>query len=567
MAYSSTPIAPPAARWRRDLLLLTVVFGAIYLFLLGRLPLANPDEPRYAQIPREMLAQGDWVLGRLNGIPYLEKPPLVYWTVGLCHRLFGPGEWSMRLTPALFALAGVLLTYAAARQLHGRAAGLGAAIVFGTSLMTLALARVLLLDMALTVFMSATLFCFVLGVREPPGRRRRWFFYGLYASAALATLTKGLIGFLIPGAVMFLWLLVFNQWKRLLPMQLPGGLLLFFAIAVPWHLLAAQRNPEWAEFYFVNEHWRRFTEPGHGRTEPWWFFGPVLLLGLFPWLGFIGCATSEAITGGWKRRHANADAWFLVTWAAFVFVFFNLSQSKLIPYILPMFPAMAVLIGAWLARRWAERDVPSLRRGLRVFAFTCGLLAMALLIAVLRPGVIRDVAQADALRPYGIAMAAVLMIGGVLAPWLARVRGVAAGLVTLVGTALGFFFGVILASPHFQRPDTKALALVARERVGPADRVYHYWAFFHDFLYYSERPVGLVGYIDELGVQFITPEERAARFIDDAELRRQWAGTGRVWLVVRKRDQTQPKSVFTDAAFRYHVIAETRAHRLISNQP
>ena len=553
--------------WRRDLLALTAAFGALYLFLLGRTPLANPDEARYAQIPREMLANGDWVMGRLNDTPYLEKPPLVYWTVGLCHRLFGDAEWSMRLTPAFFGLACVLLTYAAARGLQGRAAGLLAAIVFGTSLMTFALARVLLLDMTLTFFMSATLFCFILGVREPPGRRRRWLFYGLYASAALATLTKGLIGFLIPGAVMFLWLVVSNQWKRLLPMHLPAGLLLFFAIAAPWHILAAQRNPAWTEFYFVNEHWRRFTDSGHGRTEPWWFFGPVLLFGLFPWIGFLGCSISAAVEGGWKRRHENADAWFLVTWAAFVFVFFNLSQSKLIPYLLPMFPAMAVLIGGWLARRWVEGSAQALRRGLRVCAFLCGLLSVALLIGVLKPGVIRETEQAAALRPYGIAMAIVLLLGGVLAPWAARVRGVTAGLATLLGTTVGFFILIVLAAPGFQRPDTKALALVARERMAPADRVYHYWAFFHDFVYYTNRPVGLVSYIDELEVQFISPAEHAARFIDDAELRRQWAGPGRVWLVVRKRDQGWPKSVFADPTFRYHLIAESAAHSLLSNQP
>lgn len=366
---------------------------------------------------------------------------------------------------------------------------------------------------------------------------------------------------------MFLWLLVFNQWKRLLPMHLVGGGLLFLAIAAPWHVLAAQRQPEWAEFYFVNEHWRRFTEPGHGRTEPWWFFGAVLMLGLFPWLGFLGCSTGAAIAGGWKRRQENAEAWFLVTWAAFVFLFFSKSQSKLIPYLLPMFPALAVLIGPWLARRWIEGDAAPLRRGLRVFSFMCGLLAVALLIAVLRPGVFRDLEQAAALRPYGIGMALVLMTGGVLAPWFARVRGPAAGLVTVVGTTVGFFVGIVLAAPGFQRPGTKELALVARARVAPTDRVYHYWAFFHDFVYYAERTVGLVSYVDELEVQFISPAERAARFIDDAELRRQWSGPGRVWLVVRKRDQALPKAVFADPAFRYHLIAETHAHSLISNQP
>ena len=564
MPLPSTPASAGVVPWKRDLLLLALVFGALNLFLLGRTPLANPDEGRYAQIPREMRTTGDWVTPRLNGIPYFEKPPLVYWTVGACQAVLGPGEWSVRLTPALFGLGGVLLTYAATRRLHGRNAGLAAAAVLGTSLLYFALSRVLLLDMAVSVLMSATLFCFILGVREPPSVRRRWLFYGLYASAALATLTKGLIGFLVTGAVMFLWLLVFDQWKRLRPLYLPSGALVFLAIAAPWHVLAAQRNAGWAEFYFVREHWHRFTTTEHGRFEPWWYFAPVLLLGIFPWTGFFFGAVREAVAGGWQRRKENADAWFFVTWIAFVFLFFSKSHSKLIPYILPVFPAIAALIGRWLARRWDEGDAARLRFGFSAFAFLCGLLGMAVLVAVLKPGAIRDPLQAAALRPFGIALAAIFLLGGVSAPWAARVRGMAAGLGTLVATTTGFFLVLVMAAPAFQRPSTKELAQFAADRMQRKDRVYHYWAFFHDFVYYSQRAVGLVSYIDELEVQFLDPAERAARFIDDAELRRQWDGAGRIWVVVRKRNFADFQKNVADSC---PLIRESRGHYLVSNQP
>lgn len=561
--------------WLRDLAVLVAVFGALYLFLLGRLPLANPDEGRYAQIPREMAATGDWVTPRLNGIPYFEKPPLVYWTVGAAQRFFGPGEFAVRLTPALFALAGVLITYATARRLHGRDAGLFSAIVLGTAGLYFVLSRILLLDMAVSVLMSATLCCFILGVREPAGPRRRWFFYGLYASAALATLAKGLIGVLIPGAVMFFWLLIFNQWRRLRPLHLPTGVLLFLAIAAPWHVLAAQRNPEWTHFYFVHEHWERFTTTAHDRAAPFWFFIPVILLGLFPWIGFLGCATSDALAGekgglrgAWAARKQNADAWFFVTWAGFIFLFFSKSQSKLIPYILPVFPALAVLIGAWLARRAAANEPRALRRGLGVFAFLCGLLAIALVTAVVKPAAFKlPFEQAEALRPFGFAMAATLFLGAVGATFATRARGVAAGAGTMALTMIAFCATLVLAAPHVQRAGTKELARIAGERVAPGEPVFHYWAFFHDFVYYTGKPVGLVSYIDELEVQFMPPAEKAARFIDEAGLRRQWSGPARVWLVVRKRDQRQPKSVFADPAFQYHVVAETPAHSLISNRP
>ena len=561
------PASPATGGWGRDVWLLLLAFGALNFFLLGRLPLANPDEARYGEIPREMIAAGDWVTPRLNDVPYFEKPPLVYWTVAVSRVWFGPGDFAARLTPALFGLGGILLTYIAGRRLYNRFTGLAAAVVLGTCLIYFALSRILLLDMAVSVLVSATLFGFILGVNEPAGPRRRGWFYGLYAAAALATLAKGLIGFALPGAVMFLWLLVFNQWRRLLPMYLPSGVALFLALAAPWHLLAAQRNPGWADFYFVHEHWERFTTKAHGRYEPFWFFAPIVLLGLFPWVGFLFSAVREAVAGGWARRRENATAWFLVTWVAFIFLFFSKSQSKLIPYILPVYPALAVLIGAWVARRWAERAVSPLRVELRVFAFLAGLLGAALIITVLKPGLIRDTEQAVAVRPYGLAMGGVLLIGSVLAPWFARRRGVVAGLATVVVTIVAFYVGLLLAAPALHRPSTRELAAVAREKVKPADAVYHYWGFFHDFVYYSGRAVGLVNHLDELEVQFLTEAERNARFIKEDELRRQWVGPGRVWLLVRKRDQQHPESVFADPAFRYHLIAETPAFSLVSNQP
>ena len=127
----------------------------------------NPDEGRYAEVPREMIATGDWVTPRLDGVNYFEKPPLMYWAVAACLRVLGPGELSVRLAPPVFALGGVLLAYAAARRLFGRPAGIGAAVVLGTSAFYAGLARLLILDMAVSVLMSATLFCFILGIREP----------------------------------------------------------------------------------------------------------------------------------------------------------------------------------------------------------------------------------------------------------------------------------------------------------------------------------------------------------------------------------------------------------------
>jgi 4-amino-4-deoxy-L-arabinose transferase-like glycosyltransferase len=563
---SSHSPAPATPSWKRDLLLLVLAFGALFFFRLGSYPLSNPDEGRYAEIPREMVESGDYVTPRLNGVNYFEKPPLVYWTTAACLKLFGPSEWSMRATPALFALMGVLVTYAAARRMYGRETGLISAAVLGTSILYFAIARIMLLDMAVSVLMAATLFCFILGVREAPGARRRWFFYGLYASAALATLTKGLIGVLVTGAVMFLWLLIFNQWKRLRPMHLPTGILLFLAIAAPWHILAAQHNQTWAHRYFVYEHWERFTTPAASRPGAWHYFVWIVIAGLIPWIGFLGSAVRDAVRGGWAKRKENADAWFFLTWAVFIFLFFSKSHSKLAPYILPIFPALAVLIGAWLGKIVQQPDAAKrMRLGLGLFSFFCGLLGLALCVVVTKPTLVRmQPEQAADLRGLAYALAAVLYIGGIVGPWLVRNRSPRAGVIGLAGTMALFFAILTVAAPHIAKPGTKALADLVTAQAKPGDRVVHYHEFFHDFTFYARRVVDVVEFQGELELEEDAAARASGRFMNEATFRTLWTGPGRVWFMARKKDLTELKA---DATFRYHLLGETRDHCLFSNQP
>jgi 4-amino-4-deoxy-L-arabinose transferase-like glycosyltransferase len=548
------------------MILLAVLFGALFAWRLGSAPLLNPDEGRYAEVPREMVASGDWVTPRLDGVPYFEKPPLMYWAVAACERYLGPGEWSLRVAPALFSLAGLLMVYGAARKLYGRDAGLWSAIVLGTSLLYFAFAHLLGLDVAVSVLVSATLFCFILAVREEPGRARRLLFWGLYLSAALATLTKGLMGFLIPGAIMFLWLLLLGQWRRLRPMHLPTGIVLFLAVTAPWHVLVARRNPDWTHFYFVYEHWERFFDKGHGRYQPFWFFIPIVLLGLFPWTGFAWSAFRDALAGGWARRRENAEAWFLAIWAGFIFLFFSKSQSKLIPYILPVFPPVAVLVGRWLAVVLPSPEAfARMRTGLRTFGFLCGLIAAALCVAVLAPHLIHEPGQAQQLRPYAYIIAGILCLGGLRALIPRPGAGSARGAIVAMTATLVFLGGVLLlAVPVIDVRSTKDVALEARGLIRPGDRVYHYHGFFHDFTYYTGNVVGLVRYSDELELPFLDATERQARFIDDAEFRKEWEGPGRVFAVARIRDT---RELFADPDFHYHLVATGLHHYLFSNQP
>lgn len=570
----------PASSWWRDLALLALALGALFFFRLGSYPFSNPDEGRYAEIPREMLATGDFVTPRLDGVNYFEKPPLVYWVTAASERLFGLNEWAVRAVPVLFALWGVLLTYTAARRLHGRNAGLAAAVVLGTSVLWFVVGHIPILDMAVSVFMAWALFSFLLAVREPAGPRRRWLFYQLYTAMALATLTKGFMGFLVTGAVMFLWLLVCHQWKRLRPLHLPTGALLFLAIAAPWHVLAALRNPTWAHRYIVYEHFLRFlTDTATGHAGPWWYFIPIVLLGLFPWTGFLLAAGRDALRGGWARRAENAEAWFFVTWAGFIFLFFSASHSKLAPYILPIFPALAMLIGAWLARTIdAAEGAKRFRFGLGVFAFVCGLLAVALVVVVARPALVRmDAPQAQALQVPAFTMAAVLLLGGIVAPWLAKRHGPRPALAALVATVAAMFVGLQFAAPQISKPGTKSLALFVREHARPGDRVVHYHDFSHDFTFYAGRTVDVVDGKGELEVEEDAAAQASGRFMSEADFRRLWDQPGRIFAVARKRDVETPPGtapagagpplLFADPTFHYLKLAESPDHILFSNQP
>lgn len=576
-----------SGRWR-DLCLLAVVFGVLFSVALGRAELGNPDEGRYAEIPREMVASGDWVTPRLNGVAYFEKPPLVYWLVAICQVAFGPGEWALRITPVGFAVLGVVLTYLMVRRLSTRPAAVIAAGVLGTSLFYFAIGRLLLLDMVVSVLITATLGCFIAGVREPPGPRRRAMFYGLYVSASLATLSKGLIGFLLPGAVMFLWLLVFNQWQRLRPFYLPTGLLLFAVVAVPWHVLAAQRNPTWAHFYFVHEHWERFTTATHGRVRPWWFFVPLVVFGFWPWTGFFPGALRAAV-GRWRERAQNSDAWFLVVWAGFIFAFFSLSHSKLPPYVLPVFPPLAALAGIGVARQIEGGQARELRWAIDAAAGLGGLLAIALVGAVMWPALVKlDETQTMNLRPLAAVMAAILTIGSGSAIALVRSRGFRAAVGAVFLTAAVFLAVLGFATADIQPGGTAELARFVKTRLPPAASVYHYHDFFHDFTYYAGRFVGTVEFHgDELELLNDRAAQASGRFIDEDTFRDRWHGPELVFVVVRKKtlrelqgrfgahiDSGMPERasppqrvpVLVDPRSEPHLVRETADYALLSNR-
>src|SRR5437867_266537 len=316
--------------WFRDLLVLTLLLGSFFGFKLGERALWSPDEGRYSEVAREMVVTGDYITPRLDGIKFFEKPPLFYWLQSASRKAFGLNEWSLRLWPAMFALLGCLAVYAGGRKLFGRRTALLACAVLATSGLYYAMSRVADLDMGLSALLTCALISFLLGTREPPGLRRRSAMWAFFAFAALAVLEKGLIGIVIPSLVIGTWILAVGEWNVLKNLYLPSGLALFLTIAAPWHVLVAKINPEFLDFYFIREHLQRFLYKNGPLDHPWTFV-PVLFIGFFPWTVFLYQAIRYSLFPSWRPRHGHKEAIFLTLWAGWVFLFFSLSSSKVIP--------------------------------------------------------------------------------------------------------------------------------------------------------------------------------------------------------------------------------------------
>ena len=450
-------------------LLLLAALAAAWFGTLGLRPLYKADESRYAEIPREMVASGDWITPRLNGFKYFEKPPLQYWATAAFFEVLGVRDWVSRLWAALLGFAGIVLVFHAGNRLYGSPAGTFAAAVLAGSPVYVAAAQINTLDMGLSFFLGGAVLALCLG-------------YSLvfWAACALAVLSKGLVGIVLPLATLGLYILWKRDWRLVRDVRPIAGPLLFLLLAAPWFVAASLRNPEFAHFFFIQEHFQRFTSDVHQRTAPPWFFLAVLALGFAPLLLPVLAAWWRAI----RSRAPSFDAdFFLALWALLVLLFFSASSSKLPAYILPIFPALAVLAGKYLAE--------GNRRLLLVQATIVAALGIAALAIV--PG--RGGASYASYVPWLAAAGGVAALSGVLAFWK-RASIVALAAAGLLATQLA-----IIGHGTIAERFSAAELIASIEPKPPADApIYAVDIYDHTLPWYLRRPVTMVAYRDELGV-------------------------------------------------------------------
>ncbi len=465
----------------------TVIGLAAFLFFfhLGTYGLWEPDEARYAEIAREMLESRNFIVPHLNYVPYIEKPPLLYWLTTMAMSLLGVNEFAARFVNAFAALLGVAATCFFAAKSFGSRRAIVAGAVLATSAIYAVMAQVLTTDMLLTAAIITAMYAFFLHWRD--GGRWCWL---AYVAMGLAALTKGPVGVAIPLVVtmIFLWR-EGNLRGAIRRFHAIPGLIVTAAIAAPWFVAITIREPGFFDFYFIGEHLRRFFDANYSHDQPIYYYFPIIIGGLVPWTFAVPFIPWRDLTPNPARR-------FCLIAGGTVFVVFSLSSAKLVPYILPAIPPLAIVIADGLVTAIDRRASSDPRR----------LAALGPLLGIAGAAVIMIAIHADEfhapypamVRPALYAASAIMVVGGIACFVTFRMRrntlGLAAFILTGAAALITVGYGRLMAEP------LRSYAQLARtiERLQPNARLVCYPRYVQSLPFYSRRRVIIVGAKTEL---------------------------------------------------------------------
>ncbi|MBF0097181.1 MAG: glycosyltransferase family 39 protein [Magnetococcales bacterium] len=476
--------------------LLLVFLAVLWFALLGYRDLNEPDEGRYAEIPREMVASGDWLTPRLNGFQYFEKPPLQYWATAIFYQLFGSSAATSRLWSALMGFVGILWVIHVGSRLFGSRTGWYAGFILTSMLLYAAMGHFNTLDMGLSVWLFLGIGALVLAQTQresDPVACRNGMLFG-WAALAGACMSKGLIGLILPGGALLLYSLWQRDWHLWRHLYLGRGLLLFLLLTFPWVWEVNQANPEFARFFFIHEHFARYTTSVHSRVGPWWYFIGVFILGCVPW-------TQRAVVAlckpgfSWRAGAGSFDPVRLLwVYILFVIFFFSISQSKLIPYILPVFPPLALLMGRHLTR---QESAPEVGWETRILALLASLLLLGAMHVELFANDRRPLAMMEEAKPWLLAAGTGLALAVAASLWW-RCRGERALAVVVVGNLFAFqciAWGADVFSPSNSSRNAARAILALEERDLP---VYCVDCYYQSLPFYLNRTIHMVQYRGEL---------------------------------------------------------------------
>ncbi len=494
----------------------------VYFSGLGDYGFIDPDEGRYSEIPREMIESGDFITPRLNYVKYFEKPIMHYWLTALSFMAFGQNEFAGRFTPVTLGLLGCVITFLLAlRVTKDFRAAVFSGLILASSVLWFGISRLNITDMTLTFFFTGSLYFFRLWADNT---ERKFWLIMFYVFMAFAVMSKGLIGVVIPGGIAVIYSLLTGQGKKILSrIFLPSAIVIFFIVNAVWFVPVCRANSDFFDFFFIREHFLRYTTTIHDRWQPFWFFGPVLLAGLVPWTGLL-LDVFRAIFGK-CRLIDKKDGVLLGLWFLMPFVFFSMSSSKLVTYILPCLPPIAVLAGGSLA----SMEGKDFRR----FA----LISTVILVPLAVTGIVwprfTDDTDVIAMAVPAMRLAVSLAVfWGASLLLLKNIRGVALALCVL---------GLVVmysASPAFKiEADLLSHKDTAQtiKTIDGIDDVVVFQKLMQGMNYYLERRTVTADILDELEFGAAQDEEAAKWFISREELIEQWKSPKHIAAIARRK--------------------------------
>ena len=365
-----------SAAWNRKEAGLFLLALAWLALTLGVRPLALPDEGRYVGVAWEMLSSGNWLYPTLDGLPFFHKPPLFYWITAASLGAFGTHEWAARLAPLLGAAIAAFTLYGFALRQKGVTVARWSLLVLVTQPFFFGGAQFANLDMLVAGLIAATILLGAeAGLNAEVNKPYKGLLAGAYLAAALGVLAKGLIGAVLPGLVLVVWL----AWNRRLVLMrklawLPG-LSLFLLVAAPWFVAMQLRFPDFLNYFFVYNHFQRFAGSGFNNVRAFWFYVPAIVVLILPW--------SWWLPASWKRTRLEIEnrptiRSLMWIWPAVIVGFFSIPSSKLVGYVLPVLPPLAYLIAEGLVRKWGDVPTPRLLKG---FALGAGVVCLSAIAA------------------------------------------------------------------------------------------------------------------------------------------------------------------------------------------
>lgn len=383
---------------------------ALLLVLAGIRPLALPDEGRYGEIGLWMLQSGDWLVPRINGIPFFHKPPLTYWFEAVFIAIFGANEWALRLVSTLHAALMLSALYLSSRLLTHEVLAHRALLMLGTSLAFLAGGQYVNHDMVVAAWITVAIWCFALALMHGERPHANLARLG-FVACALGILAKGVIGLALPGMVLLIWLIWTKQLKKIVLLPWISGGVLFSVIVLPWFVLVNQRFPTMLAYLFGPQQLSRYTSVAFNNVMPWWFYGAAVLVLLFPWALFAMYQAKVQLSPAIRVEPQSLQTvtreqcqipplprikpWLSLCWIWLlsILVFFSIPNTKVIGYVLPVMPPLAILSALGYEALLSHRQTAK-----KIFAGICALnigLALALTFGMARyvKSGSRDIAQ------------------------------------------------------------------------------------------------------------------------------------------------------------------------------